>query len=103
MRVNENSAATVDLEFYDDSRALAAPSSIRYKVEDLETQQSLIPWTSVPAASTVTFTIPATAQAIINNQRSLEKKALVVETTAANGSIHTEEEIYEVRNLGGVR
>ena len=99
MRINESSQAQITVEFYDFSFALAAPATIRYKLTDEETETELVPWTTLTPAESVVFTIPATANRIINDRRKWEPKVLTVQTDEGLASQHTEQEVYEVVNL----
>ncbi len=84
------------------TKAATAPTTIRYRVDDLKTGKILTDWTSVSAAANVTITITAANNEIQDEASRLERKQLIVQadaglTTQVNGRV-----IWRVRNVAGI-
>lgn len=84
------------------TKAATAPTTIRYRVDDLKTGKILTDWTSVSAAASVTITITAANNEIQDNASRLERKQLIVQadaglSTQVNGKVQ-----WRVRNLQGI-
>lgn len=102
--VNEGSAFTVVAKFWDDSTEVwtaATPTSIRYRVDSLETTSQIIGWTSATPATSVTITVSYAANAITNDCKDRERKQLTVEIDAGLSTQYQSTYEYYVKNLSG--
>lgn len=99
MMVNERTSAHIAVEFRDRFGALVVPINIQYRVDCRTTLTSLVPLTSVAAASTLTIHVTSTQNRII--ERSNVQEDRVVTVTADYGSDHmvVQQYDYTVRNL----
>ena len=96
---NELSEVTVTARAVDKNGVLFIPTNARYRVDDLVSKNALVAWTSLTPAATMTITIPATVNAIIDSTKTHEEKVVTVETDAALTTAHTEDYHYRVKNL----
>lgn len=96
-----NELSTMDVR----TRLTRAPSTLRYRIVDIDNERTVLDWTSVTAGSDVTFTVPASANAIYLDSRGKKKKTerrvLVVQANADTDDQFNREEEYSVRNLKG--
>lgn len=112
--VNEGSAITFSVTFYDAGVA-TAPTTVRYRVDDVYSRKNVVDWTTVTTGATVSIAIAASLNTIIAENttsifwyralppyRNAERKVLTVEadngtSTAFNGSAY-----YDVVNTIGI-
>ena len=81
------------------TKLATAPTTIRYRVDDLKTGKILTDWTTVSAAANVTITITAANNEIQDESSRLERKQLIVQadsglSTQVNGRV-----LWKVRNV----
>jgi hypothetical protein len=99
--VPEGSVASFTVRFYNDA-SLTAPTSIRYRVDDVYSEDNVVDWTTVAATATASISVAASLNVMIDEDRRVERKVLTVEandgtSTALNGSSY-----YDVVNVIGI-
>lgn len=103
-RVNERSQFIATVRFRTRSSAAAStPTTVHYKLSNLQTGETITDWTSVTAASEVSITIPGASNQIRANSHSLERMELLV---AADRGLSTESigrRNYQINNVYGRR
>ncbi len=78
-QINERNQlpVTITLKLND---VLTAPSTLRWKLDCITSGTSdVVAWTTLGAASTVSLTIPASANVIVSNVNLLETKRITVQ------------------------
>jgi hypothetical protein len=97
--VNELSTMSVN------ARLSRAPATLRYRIVDIDNQRTALDWVTLAAAASVTFTVPATANAIYmdsrGRKRKTERRVLVIQADASTDNQFNNEIEYAVRNLKG--
>ena len=99
MVVNELSGATFTIRPTDETGTAVIPSNARYRLDDKTSLGALIAWTTLTPATTMTVSIPATSNAIIDASVAEEFKVFTVETDYGTSVAHVEELEYSVKNL----
>lgn len=104
-QVAEDSAFNVTAKFYDDSSdpwTLSAPTSIRYCVTCATTGVTMVNWTTVSPASSVTISMGSSANSLNSAWRPYEKRELTVQ--ANNGLSNQYADTYKwiVTNTMGI-
>lgn len=99
--VPEGSETSFTVRFYT-SGTLTAPTTIRYRVDDVYSEDNVVAWTTATATTTATISIPASSNVMIDEDRRVERKVLTVEadngtSTARNGSTY-----YDLVNIIGI-
>lgn len=101
-KVTEASAAQFTAEFYDNAWAATTPTSVRYRVDDARTGSELAGWAAVSPASSVTITVTAAQNAIVDDVNNTERRLLTVQADNALASQVTAAYVFEVTNLRSV-
>lgn len=99
--VNEGTKAVLTVTFRDENDALAAPTSIRYRIDDEKDGESteVLDWTSVAAASSVDISITSSQNAILNDDDEDEIRTVTVEATHGAGDLLTGEYTFRLKSL----
>lgn len=99
-RVNEQSTAYLTVSFRDKTGALAAPTTISYRIDDAATRQQIRDSTAVtPVASSVEITLEPADNTIVSPAREIEMHVVtVVATYGINDEVRASYP-YEVLNL----
>lgn len=98
--VNEGSAGTLDITFYDNNGVAMVPATAYYKITDFETNTEIRGYTQItPLNTTVTITMLPEDNAIINNSLSHEKKIVTIKTNEIFNDAEIDEFEYWVKNL----
>ena len=79
----------------------ASPSSLRWRLDCVTTQAVVLDWAGISAASTVTLTIPASANVIRDNQNLLETKRITVQANYGTDQQINASMLYDVINNDG--
>jgi len=98
----EASAAQFTAEFYDNAWATTTPTSIRYRVDDVRSGAELAGWTAVTPATSVTITVTAAQNAIVDDVNNTERRLLTVQADNALASQVTAAFVFELINLRSV-
>ena len=99
----EETSFTVTAYFRTRSTSAAStPTTVHYRVDDLQTGKELTDWTSVTTGASVSISITSTHNEIQDDATSFERKQLLVQadrglSTQANGKA-----IWRVENLHGI-
>lgn len=97
--INEATTSYVSASFKNAAGALEAPSSVVYRIDCLTNKQQILDWTATSAASSITITVSALQNAIINQRHPSEQRYITIKATYAGSEQVTEEYHYEVVNL----
>jgi hypothetical protein len=103
-RANERSAVAFTARFYDDSTdtwSTTTPTTVKYRVDDLESGSALIDWTSATPGTSVTITATAASNAIQNDCNREERRQLTVKADDGLATQWQETKTWWVRNLSG--
>ena len=99
-RVNERSTAYLSVSFRDKAGALAAPTAISYRVDDVESGQEIRGDTAVaPAASSIEITLTPSDNTLINALRQGEQHVVTVDASYGDDDAVRAQYVYEVVNL----
>ena len=98
--VEEGKTIIIRLSYKDIAKAAIIPSTIRYKLHDLDSDTELISWTNVntPAASN-DITIPDEANRFHSSTKSIETRVFTSEAVFSNGTVIPKEIRYTITNL----
>lgn len=105
MRVKEDSVAFITLEPIDKNGNAYTPSTVRWRLDNGPDGAQITDWASVASADISTsmeITIPATSNAIIDDNLDFEEKVFTYQFDQGTDEQHTDEQRYDVENLSGV-
>jgi hypothetical protein len=95
--INEGSAADLDLTHLDKNKALQAPATLKYRIDDVSNQRTVLDWTIVPTpANKNTLEITAEQNALFNRQREKQKMQVSVKTISVSGQTNQEDFYYNL-------
>ena len=98
--VNEGSARDLDLTHLNKSRVLTAPTTLKYRIDDLTNNREVLDWTTVPGpASTNTLSITGTQNALFRRGTKRQKMQVTVKTVSASGEIDQTPFFYDLIRL----
>ena len=97
-RVFEGESFTAHVQFRT-GRTAVAPTSIRYRVDCLESGEVAQDWTTVTAAAEVFIPVAATVNAAQHRGSYLERKQLTVEANSGTDTAHRDSVLYRVENI----
>lgn len=100
--INEGDSLPVTVSFADVDWVSGAPSTVTYRIECLTTGRTILDWTSVTPASSVTITASSANNAILNDDNEREIKQLMVKAIDSGGNQRIDTYKYVVRNLQGI-
>ncbi|MDH7506200.1 MAG: hypothetical protein QHH15_00230 [Candidatus Thermoplasmatota archaeon] len=101
--VNENSTRDVEISFADSEGNPETPESALYSIIDKDTLEVIKEETEITGLdSTITITIEAEENIILNNDNDYEDRVLMVRWFYSGGREENENYIYRVENLIGV-
>ena len=84
----------------DDSES--APTTVHYKVTDLTTNTTIVGWTSISAAASVTIPITSTMNAIQQGSSKREHRQLLVQADRGLSTQVTGRRVWKVENFKGI-
>lgn len=105
MRVKEDSVLYYTIRPLDKNGSAFTPGSCRYRIHDKLATTELVAWTTIATAdlsSAMEITIPASVNAIINDNLDYETKVITVQTDFGEDYQHTDDDEWDVENLSGV-
>jgi hypothetical protein len=76
----------------------ATPTTLRWKLDCVTTQTSLVEWTDLAASDTVNLTVPASSNAIIYVANPYETKRITVQANAGTDAQINAVYDYDVTN-----
>ena len=100
--VNEGSRLVLTVDLFDYTNTAVTPTTLRYRVDCKTTGKDLVGWTSVTPSTSVTITIPASANDIQNNRNQYEVKEITIEADAGTDNAFQDNALWKVRNLQAV-
>ena len=100
--VNERSSSQITATFLNASKVATAPTSARYRIDDLTNRErEILDWTTIATpTATETVTITAEQNRIVSEQNVRELRQITVEATSG-GQPFREAYQYEIVNLIG--
>lgn len=99
--VNEGTTGYLTVSFYDKTGALAAPSTVSYRIDCLSSGTEIVDDTSVSPASSVEIQLTAANNAIVSGLPRERRRVTVTGTYSGDQAV-THQYDYEVRNLSAV-
>ena len=84
------------------TKAATAPTTVRYRVDDLQTRKVITDWTTVAAAASVVIPLTATENETLDDSARLETKQLTVQADAGLSTQVSGKVLWKVRNLLGI-
>jgi hypothetical protein len=75
------------------------PTTLRYRIDDVETATEVLDWTSSTPGNPTALVIAATDNRIVDTARNSEKHALTMEATYSDGSTATGEWFLFVKKM----
>ena len=78
-----------------------APTTARYRIDDLKARVALQDWTSLTAAASISIPITATDNAIRDQSNAFETKQLTVESDFGTATATRDSVRWKVRNIIG--
>lgn len=95
--VNAGSSCDLDYSSRDVDNVLEAPSSMRYRIDNLTDSVVILQWTNVPTPGTEgSVTVSAALNAMTRQYRDRQLNQATFEATYANGDIATSLALYEL-------
>jgi hypothetical protein len=104
-KVNEKSSFDLTVKFWDDSAdtwAALTPTSLRYRIDDVQRGTEQLAWTNLTAAASNTISVPASANAILNGMNKRETKVLTVQANNGLTNQYAGTFYYTVENVLGI-
>lgn len=101
--VNEETTYFVVVSFFDEEQNPVLPNNVQYKIEDIETGQTIKEWTRIePREGTYDIEITAEENKIIDDSNNVERKILTIKYSYGANRAGTGEYIWGVKNLKGI-
>lgn len=100
LRVNEGEAFRVTLRPLSADLAATTPTTMRYRLDDVNQGSAILDWTSLTPGTAVNVVITS-AQNAIRNGLSVERRQLVFEASDNDGPIRRTLD-YDIANLTGI-
>lgn len=99
-RINEGEAFRVTIRALTADLAASTPSTMRYRIDDLDQGNAVLDWTTLTPATSVNV-IVTSAQNAMRNGLCVERRQIVIEATDSDGPIRKVID-YEIQNLQGI-
>ena len=103
--VDEGSAFTLTAKFYDDASdpwTLTAPTTIRYRIDNLSSGANILDWTTVSAASSASIVVTGAQNATQDQGLVSELHEMTVQADAGLSTQSAPSFRWKVVNLRGV-
>jgi len=100
--VSEKSRLPIVVDFLDYAWVAVTPETLRYRLDCLTTDSTILDWTSITPDQTVSIAVTPTQNSIINTRNLTERKSLVVEAEHGTDNAYTANYDWFVKNLRGV-
>ena len=98
--VNEKSPLFMTVSFKDEVGDPLVPTTVEWRLDDLETTQEVVGWTNLPGPTAdMNVTIPASNHVIINDGSVREERVFGVRINVGLGAEAHQEFRYHVLNL----
>jgi hypothetical protein len=97
---SELTSVTVTAEPKDSNGDAYTPTTAEYRVDDCRSGEQLVDWTTLTPSTSMTITIPGSANAIIHTNQDREDKVVTVRTDKDLATQQYSDYKYQVKNLG---
>lgn len=95
--INEGSAIDLDLTHLNKSRVLTAPTTLRYRIDDLTNHREVLDWTVVPTpGSTNTLSITGAQNTLFARRVKRQKMQVSVKTVSPTSEIDQTPFFYDL-------
>lgn len=96
-RINAGNDIKIDITSLDFDEALEAPSSLRYRIDNLTDRLVITQWTAIPTPGTeTTLTISAATNAMSTQTKDRQLNQVTFEATYADGTKCKDTLVYEL-------
>lgn len=99
--VNEKSAIVINAAVRGDDGSATVPTTLKYRVDCLTTEQAIKAWTTLTPAAEVSISVTGAENAIRNDANAYEDKQVVVISDEGLGTEQRQDFRYRVKNLFG--
>lgn len=102
--IAERAAFNITASFWNDSTEVwtaSTPTTVKYRLDSLDSGNTITDWTTVTAASSVTITASPSANAILYNQNDRERRQITVKADDGLSTQYQTTYKYYVSNLVG--
>lgn len=99
-RITEGAAFRVTLRPLNADLAATTPTTMRYRIDDVDQGIAILDWTSLTPATSVNVVITS-AQNAIRNDLCVERRQLVFEASDSDGPIRRTLD-YDIENIQGI-
>jgi hypothetical protein len=99
-RITEGSAFRVTLRPMSEDLAAIIPTSMRYRIDDVNQGSTILDWTSLTPATSVNVVITG-AQNAIRNNLCTERRQIVFEASDSDGAIRRTFD-YDITDIQGI-
>jgi hypothetical protein len=99
-RINEREAFQLTIRALTADLAAATPSTMRYRIQDMDQCATVLDWTTLAPATAVSLIITG-AQNAMRNGCDVERRQILVEASDSDGAIRRTFD-YEIQNLQGI-
>lgn len=101
--VTELSSTVITVQFRNRAtQAAVVPTTVKYRIDDLNNGVVVSDWTSVTPASSVSITVTPTQNQIYNDYNGKESRQFTVKTDDTLSTQYIDSMIYTVKNLAGI-
>lgn len=97
----EGTQVWAEVRFIDKDGRPFVPTAARYKVDDYDSETTLLDWTDIPPAAKTDVSIPASANRILDDYNETERRVLTVQSDPGTDGQLAQESHYKVTNLEG--
>jgi trimeric autotransporter adhesin len=98
----EQSACEVMAGFFATTGETYSPVNVRYRIDDVVSGKNILPWTSLPPASSEMINVSSSQNAMISLTRSHEAHQVMIEITDDFGSISFARAVFDLYRVPGV-
>lgn len=100
-RTREKQQVYIEARFLDRFDRPFTPTTVRYRVEDLNSDTELKPWTALSPAAVIEFPIDASINRILRDDSDYEVKVVTIQSDYGTEVQLSQELEYKVTNLRG--
>lgn len=100
--LSEGDSLPLTLSFADVDWVGGAPTTVSYRLDCATTGRTVTDWTALTPGTSVSLTVSATENAILDDGNRRERKVLAIKAIDSSGNQHIETYKYWVRNLQGI-
>jgi hypothetical protein len=100
--VNEASASTFLVKFYDEDGNPFTPTSARWRLRNLTNKRLVQDWTTItPTTTQASITVPASLNLILNDRNTYEEQVVSIQAEPGLDGQFSDEIRYKIKNLKG--